>query len=180
VEDGALSLDDAVAPWLPEAARPPVLAAPDAPLERTVPAQRPITVRDLLAGTSGWGVGTAQTPVRAAMMERGVHPGPLRPQMCGEEFVARIAGLPLAFQPRDGWLYDTGVNLLGVLLTRATGRPLSELVAERISGPLGMSSTAFWTSDPGRLATAYMPGPDGLRCWTRRMASSLGHLPSRS
>jgi CubicO group peptidase (beta-lactamase class C family) len=82
--------------------------------------------------------------------------------MSGDEFVARVAGLPLAFQPGEGWLYDTGIDLLGVLLARATGKPLSHLVAERITGPLGMTATSFGTPDTGRLATAYQPGPGGL------------------
>ena len=82
--------------------------------------------------------------------------------MTGDEFVARVAELPLAFQPGEGWLYDTGLDLIGVLLARATGTPVSELVAERITGPLGMSSTAFWSKDTDRLATAYRPAGAGL------------------
>ena len=82
--------------------------------------------------------------------------------MSGDEFVARVADLPLAFQPGEGWLYDTGIDLLGVLLARATGSQLSDLVATRITGPLGMASTTFGTSEVDRLATAYLPGPDGL------------------
>jgi CubicO group peptidase (beta-lactamase class C family) len=162
MRDGALSLDDPVAHWLPEAASPRVLVAPDAPLDRTTEVRQPVTVRHLLTGTSGWGVGMEETPLRMAMMERGVHPGPLTLAMSGGEFVARVAGLPLAFQPGDGWLYDTGIDLLGVLLARAAGKPLSELIAERITGPLGMASTSFWPADAERLATAYMPGPEGL------------------
>ena len=70
--------------------------------------------------------------------------------------------MPLAFPPGEGWLYDTGIDLLGVLLARATGQPLSDLIAERVTGPLGMADTSFWTEDVDRLATAYVPGPDGL------------------
>jgi CubicO group peptidase (beta-lactamase class C family) len=162
VGDGALSLDDPITRWLPEAASLRVLVAPDAPLDRITEVRRPVTVRHLLTGTSGWGVGMEETPLRMAMMERGVHPGPLTLAMSGDEFVARVAGLPLAFQPGDGWLYDTGIDLLGVLLARAAGKPLSELFAERITGPLGMASTSFWSADAGRLATAYIPGPEGL------------------
>jgi CubicO group peptidase (beta-lactamase class C family) len=162
VQDGALTLDDPIAQWLPEAASPRVLVAPDAPLDRTTEVLRPITVRQLLTMTSGWGVGMEETPLQTAMLERGVHPGPLPPSMSGDEFVARLADLPLAFQPGEGWLYDSGTDILGVLLARATGKPLSELLAERITGPLGMASTSFWTPDIERLATAYQPGPDGL------------------
>jgi CubicO group peptidase (beta-lactamase class C family) len=162
VQDGALALEDSIARWLPEAASPRVLVAPDAPLNRTTEAQRPITVRQLLTLTCGWGAVLEETPLQTAMMERGVYPGPLTPQMSGDDFVARVADLPLAFQPGEGWLYDTGIDVLGVLLARATGKPLSDLVAERITGPLGMASMSFWTRDVDRLATAYQPGPDGL------------------
>jgi len=57
-------------------------------------------------------------------------------------------------------MYETGIDLLGLLIVRATGRSLAELIA-RITGPLGMASTGF-RGAPDRLATAYIPGPDGL------------------
>jgi CubicO group peptidase (beta-lactamase class C family) len=162
IDDGVLGLDDPVDRWLPELARPRVLVAPDAPLHRTTPADRPITVRHLLTMTCGWGAILADTPLRAAMAERGVGPGPLPPPMTGDEFVARLAELPLAFQPGEGWLYDTGTDVLGVLLARATGTSLSELMAQRVTRPLGMADTSFGAPDARRLATAYIPGPDGL------------------
>jgi CubicO group peptidase (beta-lactamase class C family) len=162
VQDGVLGLDDPIGRWLPEAASPRVLVSPDAPLDRTTEAVRPVTVRHLLTATSGWGAVLERTPLQAAMMDRGVYPSPMAPAMSGDEFVARVTELPLAFQPGGGWLYDTGIDLLGVLLARATGTPLSDLVAERITGPLGMGSTSFWTSHRERLATAYLVGPSGL------------------
>jgi CubicO group peptidase (beta-lactamase class C family) len=162
VRDGVLALDEPVGRWLPEAAEPRVLVSPDAPLDHTVPARRPVTVRDLLAGTSGWGCILEQTPLQAAMIERGVFPSPLHRDLSADEFVARLADLPLAFQPGDGWLYESGMDLLGILLMRATGHSLAELFAERITGPLGMASTDVRSAAPDRLATAYLPGPDGL------------------
>ena len=162
VQDGVLGLDDPIGGWLPEAANPRVLVAPDASLDQTTEAHRPITVRHLLTLTSGWGAVLEESPLQQAMLERGIYPGPLPPQVSAEEFMARLAGLPLAFQPGEGWLYHTGLDVLGVLLGRATGRPLSELLAERIFGPLGMTSTAYWTPRVDRLATAYRPGPHGL------------------
>lgn len=162
VQDGTIALDEEIARWLPEAGSPRVLVTPDAPLVHTTEALRPITVRHLLTMTCGWGAVLEEAPLQKAMMERGVYPGPLTPQMSGDEFVARVTGLPLAFQPGDGWLYHTGMDILGVLLARATGKALSELVAERITGPLAMASTSFWTPDASRLAAAYTPGPDGL------------------
>jgi CubicO group peptidase (beta-lactamase class C family) len=162
VEDGVLELDDPIARWLPEAGNPRVLVDPAGSLEHTVEAVRPITVRHLLDLTCGWGCVLDRTPLQAAMLELGVFPGPLIPAMSGDEFAARVASLPLAFQPGEGWLYDTGIDLLGVLLSRACGRPLSELVAERITEPLGMFATGFGARESERLATAYRPEGDRL------------------
>lgn len=161
VEDGVLGLDDPIERWLPEAAQPRVLVAPDAPLDETTDADRPITVRHLLTMTAGWGAVMEPTPLQAAMRERGVYPSSKIPQMSGDEFVARVADLPLAFQPGEGWLYDTPLDVLGVLLARAAGKPLSALIAERITGPLGLTSTGFGTREVDRLATAYTPRDDG-------------------
>lgn len=162
VQDAVLALDDPIATWLPEAANPRVLQTPDGPLDRTVAASRPITVRDLLAGTCGWGVIFEPSPLQAALVDSGAHPSVLPQQLTRDEFVAAIAALPLACQPGDGFHYDTGISLLGVLLSRATGTPLSDLLAARVTGPLGMTDTSFWTDDVARLATAYSPGPHGL------------------
>ena len=162
VRDGVITLDAPIDRWLPEAAAPRVLIDPTGLLDGTVAAERPITVRDLLTFTCGWGVVIAPSPLQDEMFARGVFPGAVPPPLPTDEFVARVTGLPLAFQPGHGWLYDTGMDLLGVLVARATGMPLSQLLRERVTGPLGMSSTAFWTADTSRLSTAYRPGPDGL------------------
>ena len=161
IEDGLLGLDDPVAKWLPEAAVPRVIARFDGPLEETVEAVRPITVRQLLTMTAGWGVILAQTPLQKAMIARGVFSGALGHAMPADEFVAGVCSLPLAFQPGEGWLYDTPMNLLGVLLMRLTGRSLTGLLGERVFAPLGLRDTAFFGS-PDRLATAYKASGDGL------------------
>ena len=162
VEDGGLALEDPIGRWLPTAAGARVLRAVDGPLDDTVPAHRPVTVLDLLRGTSGWGLVMQPGPLQAAMIERDVYGSPLITTLPQEEFLARLLSLPLAFQPGEGWLYHSGSDILGALLTRATGRPVSELLAERITGPLGMTDTAFWTEHTDRLATAYVPGARGL------------------
>lgn len=161
-QDGVLSLDDPVDRWLPEVAGVRVLRSPDAELTDTVELRVPLTVRHLLTMTSGWGISMTMTPHRQAMLDLGVHPSAFPPQLSGDEFVAALARLPLAFQPGDGWLYDTGTNVLGVLLARAVGKSLSELLAERITRPLGLSDTDFRASDVDRMASAYRPDDDGL------------------
>jgi CubicO group peptidase (beta-lactamase class C family) len=161
-QDGVLSVDDPIDRWLPEAGRARVLVKWDAPLDQTTDLLRPITVRHLLTMTSGWGVVMEDSPLQRAMIERGVFPSAMHTAMPAGEFMATVAGLPLAFQPGDGFLYETGFNVLGVLLTRATGKSLTELFTERITGPLSMTDTAFAAVDPARLAALYSPGPDGL------------------
>jgi CubicO group peptidase (beta-lactamase class C family) len=74
----------------------------------------------------------------------------------------RLAALPLALQPGAGWLYHTSTDVLSVLLARAAGRPLSELVAERVSQRLGIEELGFHAREPERLATAYTPTDNGL------------------
>ncbi|HJQ02332.1 MAG TPA: serine hydrolase domain-containing protein [Jatrophihabitans sp.] len=157
IGDGVFGLDDPVARWLPELAAPRVLRHADAELSDTVAAERPVLVRHLLSLTFGLGSIRQPSPLQAAITERGVGPEKFPPAMTNDEYLARIGSLPLAFQPGDGWLYHTGSDVLGVLIARASGKPVSTLLAERITGPLGMDSTAFFASDPHRLATGYQP-----------------------
>ncbi len=176
VQDGTMALDDPIAKWMPEAAQPRVLLQPTGPLERTAPADRPVTVRDLLAGTSGWGAVPAGNPLQQRMEELGVYPSAITPDITADEFVARVAALPLAFQPGAGWLYHTGMDLLGIVLARATRRSLAELLAERVTGPLGMDSTVFWTDEVDRLPVAYDGKPGAIRV----LDPPDGHFIARS
>jgi CubicO group peptidase (beta-lactamase class C family) len=74
----------------------------------------------------------------------------------------RLGALPLAIAPASGWLYHTGFDALSVLLARAAGRPVSALLQERVTGPLQMRDSAFFTDQLQRLTTAYRPTPAGL------------------
>jgi len=161
VEDGLIGLDDEVARWAPELAEPRVLRDPDGPLDDTVAAVRPVTVRHLATLTSGWGVGLKPNPLQREMIERGVFPSAMGHTCTGDEFLERVGSLPLVFQPGEGWRYETSFNLLGLVLERALGKTVGELLAERVLGPLGMTDTAF-AGDPTRLAAAYQPKRAGL------------------
>ena len=155
VQDGTLGLDDEAARWLPELGAPRVLSARDAPLQDTVPARRPILVRDLLTMTAGFGMALGRTPLREAMAASELMPGPFPPPVSHDEFMARLGALPLQAQPGEAWLYHTCADVLGVLLERASGRPCRELLSERLLEPLGLADTGFCTPDPERLPTAY-------------------------
>jgi CubicO group peptidase (beta-lactamase class C family) len=166
LDDGLFELDDDVDHWLPELALPRVLVTPDAPLDQTVPAHRPITVRDLLTMTHGLGVIFDDSPISKAMIDAGVFGGALPIQLSPDDFMARLSTLPLAHQPGERWMYNLAADILAVLLARVSGGPLHEVLSARIFEPLGMSSTSF-RGDPATLPTAYQYTDDGLVVFDR-------------
>ncbi len=144
VEDGLLDLDAPVGDLLPELADPRVLRTPTSALGDTVPAARPITARHLLTSTSGSGFTTVDSPVvpllveelGQASMDVGSVPRP-------DEWMRRLAAIPLIHQPGEGWTYNLSYDVLGVLLARAAGQSLDRLLDARVLAPLGMVDTGF-------------------------------------
>ena len=174
VEDCVLRLDDPVDDLLPELADRRVLTRLDAPLHDTVPAERSITVRDLLTFTMGFGqvmADPADVPVVAAADERAIGMGP--PDPAGtpppDEWIRRLGELPLMSQPGERWAYHIPMEVLGVLVARAAGMPLGRFLAERVFEPLGMRDTGF--SVPAgsldRFVPAYRTDPEtgALSVW---------------
>jgi CubicO group peptidase (beta-lactamase class C family) len=102
VEAGRIGLDQSVETWLPELADRRVLTSPGAPLDDTVPAHRAITLRHLLTMGSGYGMEFGDSPLRKAMAENGTESGPEPVTLGADEWLARLAELPLAFQPGEG------------------------------------------------------------------------------
>ena len=169
VEECILRLDEPVDRWLPELANRQVLKRLDGPLDDTVPAKRPITVRDLLTFRLGFGVileppGTY--PIQQAVSEQleGQGQGPPQPSapLAPNEWIRRLGTLPLMHQPGEKWMYNTGSDVLGVLIARASGQPLERFFRERIFEPLGMKDTGFSVpaSTLHRLATSYQVNPE--------------------
>lgn len=163
IEAGRLGLDSPVEGWLPELADRSVLVDPDADLDQVVPADRSITVSDLLACTSGYGMATSDSPLAAAMRANLTEAGAEPVAVGADEWLAAIAELPLTFQPGRNWRYHHSYAILGILLSRLAGRPLGELLEAEIFAPLGMTDTAFFVPDDkiGRLSAAYRYGDDG-------------------
>ncbi|MBV8915666.1 MAG: beta-lactamase family protein, partial [Acetobacteraceae bacterium] len=155
VEDGTIALEESVECFLPELADRRVLRTPDSPLDDTVPAERPITLEDLLTLRCGLGW-LPSGAVAAAMQAFGVAPGPDPVPFGPDEFMRRIGDLPLASQPGQRWLYHTGADILAVLIARAAGMSLPDFLRERLFEPLGMRDTGFHVpeADLSRLATA--------------------------
>jgi CubicO group peptidase (beta-lactamase class C family) len=151
-EDDRLDLEEPVVKLLPELAGQRVLRRPDGPLDDTVETSRPITVADLLTFTFGFGAIVAGDevnppwPIVEAGRELGLvlnEPDPRTPHD-PDEWIRRFGTLPLIHQPGEKWMYNAGSLVLGVLLARADGRPLDELLRERVFEPLGMRHTGFW------------------------------------
>jgi CubicO group peptidase (beta-lactamase class C family) len=177
VEDCTLRLDDPVDEFLPELAGMTVLADPGGPLEDTVPAERPVTLRDLLTFTFGTGMVLGEPgtiPIADALNAL----QPDEPVLPPDEWIRRLGQLPLVCQPGERWMYHTAANVTGVLIARATGMSFGEALRERICEPLGMKDTGFSVASENisRLATAYQrddatgeivieDGPDGY--WSR-------------
>ncbi|WP_327581842.1 beta-lactamase family protein [Nonomuraea sp. NBC_00507] len=148
VDECRLRLDDPVDPWLPELADRQVLTRPDGPLDDTVPARRPISVRDLLTSTNGLGMDMTApgTPIMGALFERGIYgqeDGWLLPAPDPDEWMRRLGTLPLICQPGERWIYNLSNDVLGVLVARVTGQSFEEFLRERIFDPLGMKDTGF-------------------------------------
>jgi CubicO group peptidase (beta-lactamase class C family) len=163
VEECRLRLDDPVDRWLPELADRRVLKRLDGPLDETVPAIRPITVRDLLTFRLGLGsiFGPPDLyPIQRALKDLaivGFGPPDQSTPHDPDEWLRRLSTLPLMHQPGEKWMYNTGSYVLGVLIARVSGKPLESFLRERIFDPLGMNDTAFHVAAAklGRLATSY-------------------------
>lgn len=145
VEDGRIALDDPVGAWLPELAAPSVVRTPSSPVDDVVPAVRPITVFHLLASRTGYGFPSDFSLPALAPLFSKLKQGPPQPLAvpAPDAWMAALARIPLLHQPGDGWLYNLSSDLQGVLISRVTGVPLPEFLAERLFEPLGMTDTAF-------------------------------------
>jgi CubicO group peptidase (beta-lactamase class C family) len=168
VDDGRLALDEPVDRWLPELADRQVLRRIDGPLDDVVPAARAITTRDLLTMRMGLGYimqPSRDWPIQRAIDARGLLQGPPRPDRVPppDEWLARLASLPLMRQPGEQWMYDVSMDVLGVLIGRAAGTTLPALLHERLFAPLGMRDTAFDVPSAkwSRFTSAYEVGEGG-------------------
>lgn len=163
LDECRLRLDDLVEPWLPELAHRRVLTRIDGPLDDTVPARRPITVRDLLTSTFGLGLDVTAlgTPIMGAIFEQGLTPDLPEPMPEPDEWMRRLGTLPLMHQPGERWHYHISNDLLGVLVARVTGQSFETFLRERIFDPLGMKDTGFHVPADkiDRLPPLYAPDP---------------------
>lgn len=164
-EEGKLLVDEPLGRYLPEWMETTV-AVPDGEGGYSiVPAERPITIRDLLTHTSGIPYGAWRNGVNDEVWAEAGFPGwylasreePIR------EIVRDMAELPMAYQPGTTWLYGYNTDILGALIEVVSDQTLAEFFEERFFEPLEMDDTQFWLpeSEIGRLATVYDRNGEG-------------------
>lgn len=164
VEEGKIRLNDPVSRYIPEfrgmkvavvqpnrGPAPAAGAAPAAPQFYTVPADREITIRDLLTHTSGLVSGTMST-AEAAKAAR-------KPTESLADYIPRLGSTPLEFQPGSRWAYSPGAGFdtLGRIVEIVSGQTFDQFLRQRIFGPLEMKDIFFYAADDKapRMATIY-------------------------
>jgi hypothetical protein len=129
-EEGKLALTDPITRWLPEMADMRVLIDPNGPLDDTVPADRPITIDDLMTHRSG----LAYTFSVGGPISRAYRKLSLRQDQ--DHWLAEVAALPLVHQPGERLTYSQSTEVLGIILSRIEGKSLHDILTERIFEPL--------------------------------------------
>ena len=141
VDQGQLQLDDPVKRWLPAFGALQVLRPGAKVITDTDPLQRDITIRHLLSHQAGLshGVFDPGTLIYNAYLAAGAR----SPQRTLAETMDVLAGLPLAYQPGEGWDYAMGADVLGRIIELVTGQAFGDALQHLLLGPLGMVDTGF-------------------------------------
>ena len=153
-ERGLLHLDDPASEYIPALKQLEVFESGDAKSYRTVPAQREMTIRDLLTHTAGFTYGHMNTPpIDEMYRDRELFGN----GMSLGDTVDLLSELPLLFSPGTRWSYSVATDVLGYLIEVISGQSLDRFFAEEILEPLGMADTAFSISPDkvGRFAANY-------------------------
>ena len=160
LEEGRLSLDDRISRWAPEFATMRVLRSAAGAIDDTVPASREITIEDLLTHRSGLTYG-AFWPGPLAQAYADALGGDIDSDVAPDQWVARLAALPLIDQPGRTLHYGCSTDLLGLLIARIEDAPLGDVLARRVFDPLGMSDTGFIVPRAHHARRARLYGFDG-------------------
>jgi len=162
-EEGQYSLSDPLSKHIPEFAELRVYAGEDDAGNMTLePMKREPTVHDLLQHTAGFTYGIfSNTGVDKLYLEKDV---PSYDQTM-QEFIDKLASIPLLYQPGDRWVYSVAVDIQGYLIEKWTGMELGDFLQERIFDPLGMDQTMAWVppNQAGLLANVYTHDDNGDR-----------------
>lgn len=162
LEQGKLLLDDPVGNYIPEF-NTTTVAVKDGATYKVVPANRKITIRDLLTHTAGigYGWGLAHDQWKKAGITGWYFAHRKAPIL---ETVKAIAHLPQEAQPGEKYVYGYNTDILGALIEVVAQQPLDVFLQQRVLDPLGMKDTYFYLPPKltDRLATVYSPTENGL------------------
>ncbi|AUW58959.1 serine hydrolase [Sphingobium sp. SCG-1] len=152
-EEGRWQLDDPVSKYIPEFKNLRVVTKLD-PNGKPVleDAKHEPTIRELMTHTGGFSYGYGPTVGDKLASQSRVF------EVNGsQDFINRVAGVPLAFQPGTSWTYSPGPEIQGVIIERMTGMTLGQFLEARIFKPLKMNDTGFFVpkDKASRLATVY-------------------------
>jgi len=143
-EEGRLSIADEAAKYLPafkDLKVGVIRRSPDGRSEVVLESQRrPMTIQDLLRHTSGLTYGS---PGPNTMKQWYVDARVGSPDDTNEQLVAKLAKLPLIYQPGTTWEYSVSTDVLGRIVEVVSGLTLDRFIAERIAGPLKLTDTGF-------------------------------------
>ncbi|HEV9035831.1 MAG TPA: serine hydrolase domain-containing protein [Puia sp.] len=177
-EEGKFGLDDPVSMYIPSFAHQGVLASFNwkDTTYTTVPAKRPITIRDLITHTSGLGYPAIGTPEANAIYAKDAMTGGVGvKQQTLADAMNRLGKLPLMFQPGEKWMYGLGHDVLGYLVQIWSGMSLEEFFSKRIFRPLGMNDTYFNVpaSKGSRLVNFFMEDSSGIHRQDKTFGGAL-------
>jgi CubicO group peptidase (beta-lactamase class C family) len=178
VEEGRIALANPIARYAPEFSQMRALRSPDGRLEETDPVERPITFDDLLTHRAGLTYADFHHgPIAQAY--RDALGGDIDSEVAPDEWIARLAHLPLIGQPGSAMYYGRSTDLLGLLIARIEGASLGEVLKRRIFDPLGMKDTSFLVPCKKRDRRAAAYGFDEEGRLTKRVTWSGVVVPER-
>jgi CubicO group peptidase (beta-lactamase class C family) len=173
-DEGRFALDEPITRHAPELGRLRVLRGPNGPLDQTDAAERPITFGDLLTHRSGLTYGEFHRgPIGRACAD--TLGGQMDNALAPDEWIARLATLPLIDQPGAGFHYGMSTDLLGFLVARLEGASLGAVLERRIFTPLGMRDTGFVVPPARRSRRAGLCGFDAEGRFTALTTVPGGH-----
>ena len=162
-EEGKLLIADPVVRYIPEFAELTVAVDSDNASAKKLakePLRREMTVQDLLRHTSGLSYAHLTGPLlKQAYVDANV----MDEKQTNAEMVARLAKIPLAYQPASTWQYGMSTDVLGRVVEAASGMNLDRFILERICKPLGLADTSFGPIDLERAAQPQIDSATGKR-----------------
>lgn len=153
IEEGKLKLSDPIKKWIPEFADQRVLKDAAGPVDQTEPAKRDITVEDLMTHRSGLAYDFSSTGPIAKKITEALG-SPIVNALSPDEWLKRLAALPLSYHPGERMHYSVSTDVLGFLVGRVDGKPFREALKARVLEPLGMKDTDFWVPAEKRARAA--------------------------